>query len=270
LKSKEFSLAVGNLVKCRTEDEFVALRFMYEGEFAPVMGFCPEHPRGKLLLRTLKKAGLIDGEGKEITVEDEARWEAVFMWRRVVMRMPSTTNCLEVTHKHLNEAISRRNPFWDSLALLFEAIADKTIRFETAAVHDFRISLKRSRRKSQSVSQRRRAEKCAFLGSTAEVCSCTETVHVSSSYQADIPCSHRYAMGAVKPVCPGRRLNIRASTETVAYSEMIHQRDRQDRRQAGVKSLKDYVIRQIARFLHTKDKAAVLTYVDAGFDVTGP
>jgi hypothetical protein len=56
--------------------------------------------------------------------------------------MPSTTNSLELTHWHLNEAISRRNPFWTSLALLFEAIADKTIHFGTAVVQDFRTSLK--------------------------------------------------------------------------------------------------------------------------------
>jgi hypothetical protein len=37
-----------------------------------------------------------------------------------------------------------------------------------------------------------------------------------------------------------------------------------------VKSLKDYAIRQIVRFSHTKNKAAVLAYVDAGFDVTSP
>jgi hypothetical protein len=90
----------------------------------------------------------------------------------------------------LNDAILRRNPFWAFLALLFEAIADKTIHFETAAVHDFRTTLKRSTRRSQSVSQRRMAEECAFFGSTAEVCSCAEAVHVSSAYQADIPCSH--------------------------------------------------------------------------------
>jgi hypothetical protein len=71
-------------------------------------------------------------------------------------------------------------------------------------------------------------------------------------------------MGAVKPVCPRLGLNIRASTDTVAYSETIHQRDRQDGRQADVKSLEDYAIRQIARFSHTKDKAAVLASVDAG------
>jgi hypothetical protein len=55
----------------------------------------------------------------------------------------------------------------------------------------------------------------------------------------------------------------------VAYSETIHQWYHQDGRQADVKSLKDYAIRQIARFSHTKDKAAVLAYVDARFDVTG-
>jgi hypothetical protein len=63
LKRKEFNLAAGNLGKCRTEDEFVALRSMYEGKFAPVTGFDPEPPRRKLLLRTLKKAGLTYREG---------------------------------------------------------------------------------------------------------------------------------------------------------------------------------------------------------------
>jgi hypothetical protein len=56
----------------------------------------------------------------------------------------------------------------------------------------------------------------------------------------------------------------------VAYAETIHQQDRQDGRQADVKSLEDYAIREIARFLHTKDKAAVLVSVDAGFYVTSP
>jgi hypothetical protein len=113
------------------------------------------------------------------------------------------------------------------------------------------------------------AEEYGFLRSTAEVCSCAKTVHVSSSYQADILYNHRYAMGAVKPDCPRLGLNIRASMETVAYSETIHQRDRQDERQADVKFLKDYAIRQIARFSHMTDKAAVLAYVDTGLDVTG-
>jgi hypothetical protein len=164
------------------------------------------------------------------------------MWRRVVTRMPSTTNSLQTTHRHLNEAILRRNLFWASLVLFFEAIVDKAIHFETAAVHDFRTSQKRSKRRSQSASKRRMTKECAFFGSTAEVCSCAETVHVSCFYQADIPCSHRYAMGAMKPGCPRLDLNIRASTETVAYSETIHQRDHQGGRQADLTSLKDYAI----------------------------
>jgi hypothetical protein len=94
-KNKEFSLAVGNLVKCRTEAEFVALRSTYEGEFVHVVGLDPEQPRRKLLLQTLKKAALTYGEGKRITVEDKMRWEAISMWGRVVTRMPRTTNSLE-------------------------------------------------------------------------------------------------------------------------------------------------------------------------------
>jgi hypothetical protein len=51
---------------------------------------------------------------------------------------------------------------------------------------------------------------------------------------------------------------------------MRYQRNHQDGRQAHVKPLKDYAIREIARFSHTKNNAAVLADVDAGFDVTDP
>jgi hypothetical protein len=40
----------------------------------------------------------------------------------------------------------------------------------------------------------------AFFGTTVEACGCAETVHLSSMYHADIPCGHRYVLGAAKPV----------------------------------------------------------------------
>jgi hypothetical protein len=267
LKLKEFSLPVGNLVKCRTGDEFADLRTMYENEFRDVR----DARRRQLLARTLRKAGLAFIEEK-IVIADEARWAAISMWKRVDTRMPSTTNSLEATHGHLNEAISRRNTFWASMAVLSDAIADKTVHFKTALTHDFRAALKRSRRRSEIIPPERMAEECAHFGTSDSVCLCGETVHLSSSYRADLPCSHRFSRGARKPQIPDdMELQVRPSTHDMQYSETI--RDRAG--QTGwtteeVQGLKMLAYRQIKRYSHAKNKEAIRQYIDEGLDLSGP
>jgi hypothetical protein len=194
LKLKEFSLPVGNLVKARSEQEFTILKQLYEVEFSEI----GDARRADLLRRTLKKAGLCF-TGAEIVIEDEQRFDAVSMWRRIGTRMPSTTNSLEATHGHLNEEISRRNPFWASLAILHGAIMDKTLNVHEALVHDFQASLKRSRRRGRELDGRRMREECALFESSASSCRCSETAHLSACYRVDLPCSHRHAQGACKP-----------------------------------------------------------------------
>jgi hypothetical protein len=106
LKNEEFSLAVGNLVKCPTEDEFDALKSVYEIEFANVTA----PGRQQHLSRTLGKAGLVFADNR-IVIDNEHRWKTVSLWRRVVPRMPSTTNSLGqhtglLTKRSLGEILS--------------------------------------------------------------------------------------------------------------------------------------------------------------------
>jgi hypothetical protein len=55
---------------------------------------------------------------------------------------------------------------------------------------------------------------------------CSETILVSLSYRADVPCRHRFAMGAVKSPIPGTMyLTTQTSTHTLVYSETIRERD---------------------------------------------
>jgi hypothetical protein len=189
LKLKEFSVPVGNLVKCWTASEFETLKALYEMEFRSVT----DQKRHGLLLWTLKKAGLTYADGI-ILIVDEQRLNAVSMWKRVSMRMPSTTNSIEAMHEHLNEAISRKNLFWASQGILYNTIADKTLHFDLTLAHDFRGALKRCRRRSQFLSRELIQQECAHLGTTPDHCSCGETVHLSASYRTDVPCSHQYAM----------------------------------------------------------------------------
>jgi hypothetical protein len=67
LKLKEFSVSVGNLVKCRTESEFETLKALYIGEFRSVT----DQKRHGLLLRTLKKAGLTYADGTILLVDEQ-------------------------------------------------------------------------------------------------------------------------------------------------------------------------------------------------------
>jgi hypothetical protein len=111
----------------------------------------------------LKKAELAFIEEK-IIIGDKRRWNAVSMWRRIALLMPSTTNSLEATHAHVNEAVSKRNPFWGSIAMFYNSIADKTLHFDAAFAHDFRTAQKRYRRRCQDVSAEQMSEECAYLG----------------------------------------------------------------------------------------------------------
>jgi hypothetical protein len=106
-KTQGIQCSCRELGKMSAESEFETLKTLYEGEFR---GVTDQKPYG-FLLRTLKKAGLTFVDGT-ILIVDEQRWNVISMWKRVSTRMPSTTNSIEATHVHLNEAISRRNPFW--------------------------------------------------------------------------------------------------------------------------------------------------------------
>jgi hypothetical protein len=97
---------------------------MYEVEFQKVM----EPNRRRPLDRTLAKTGLGYTEARLVIAEDGARWNSVSMWKKVHYRMPNTTNTLDATHGHLNDIMTRRNTFWQSLTILVNSFADNTIR----------------------------------------------------------------------------------------------------------------------------------------------
>jgi hypothetical protein len=254
-------------VKCRTESELETLKALYEGEFRSVT----DQKQHGLLFRTFKKVGLTHADGT-ILIVDEQRWNAVSMRKRVSTRMPGRTNSIEATHGHLNEAISRRTPFWASLGILYNAIADKTLHFDLALAHDFRGAPKRCRRRSQFLSRGPIQQECARLGTTPDHCSCGETVHLSASYRTDFPRSNRYAMGAQKPeIPPGLGLHVQPSTHAMEYSESVHDCNPQvGWTGEAAEWLRIYALRQIKRFSHAKDRDAILQYIGERPDVIGP
>jgi hypothetical protein len=136
--------------------------------------------------------------------------------------VPTTTNSLEATHRHLNEAVTGGNPFQESWVLLVEAIFDKTLNYIEAALYDFQYAVKHSGRRAENVPADQTVDECLFIGFTAEHCSCGETTLVSAFFCANLPCSYHYGLGAGKPrIAATLKIQISTTTRTLEYDETL-------------------------------------------------
>jgi hypothetical protein len=112
------------------------------------------------------------------------------------------------------------------------------------------------------------AEESAFFGTSCDSCGCAETVHLSSSYLADVACSHRYSLKAHKPDIPDAMLiQLPANIKILDYSETVHDRTGETVNR-DVPWLKMCAIRQIKPFSHSVDKDAISQSVGEHFDPT--
>jgi hypothetical protein len=158
------------------------------------------------------------------------------------------------------------------VCLLYSAISDKTQHFDLALAHNFRTILKRCSRRNRNLPKDQMEEECRDFGTSIEACSCAETVHLSSCYRTDIPCSHRYSKGAHKPDIPRRQvLKVEPSLHGMQYSEVIHDRaPRCNWSGEEVEGLKLFACQQIKRFSHVNRGKAIDEYVNERMDVSGP
>jgi hypothetical protein len=265
LKQRRFSLQVGNLVKCRSEMEFQTLKDVYQSEFSEIIG-----DARKELNQTLAKAGL-GFNGFEIVIIDHIKWDAVSMMQRVRTRMPSTTNALESTHGHLNEAISRRNPFWTSMLTIIDMMFFKVHHFEETLKHNWNRAVRSSMKRFRSVPAAQMAEEADAFNATLEDCQCAETVHLSALYHAHLPCSHQYFLNADRPIAPDEvKLVFNSPVLDLVYEEIVVERQVARAVHVHTMFLKKYATRNILRHSHTRDKDAVKAFVDENFTVHGP
>jgi hypothetical protein len=113
-------------------------------------------------------------------------------------------------------------------------------------------------------------EKCAFFGTSRGSCGCAETVHLSSSYRADVPYRHQYSLGVHKPDIPdGMEVHLQASIETLDHSETVHDRSGEVVNR-DVPWLTMKAIQQTEHFSYSANKDEIGQYVGEHFDPTGP
>jgi hypothetical protein len=264
LKRKLFSDEVGQLVRCRVQDDYARLCALYE----PIFTQAAESDR-RLLSRTLAKVGLAFESGR-IQQLDRCRWCAVSMMERVEYRLPTTSNALESTHGHANECTPRRNEFLQAVMRVGTMMIRKTLSFRQALKHNFATMVRKARRRAEFIDRATMEAEIAQYGTTLEGCRCGETIHMSAMYRQACPCSHQYALGAVKPATPDIDLVLSDATDGLTVRIERVERARASHSPHGqVQQWERIAVEHIRRFSHaTKKKEEIQTYVHEHLEVS--
>jgi hypothetical protein len=102
---------VADLVRARTEEEFQRLCTEYAPHLTQTLNDSGHDDKVlERLKKEFAKAVLVYETGKSVISKEEG-WKSVSMYIRSREGLPSTTNCFESIHGHLNEDTHRNNTF---------------------------------------------------------------------------------------------------------------------------------------------------------------
>ena len=214
--------------------------------------------------KTLSKAGMCIYNGISEIV-DESKWERVSMIKRIDARMPSTTNSLEATHGQLNACIPRRNEFWPSLFRLVKHITSKMYSYNELMKHTYQRIKRNIKFRCKKIGDEGIHIEIMFFGSTIEECQCGETIHESSLLRIEIPCSHRYFLGAKFPALPNVELTLKSQWDKAIFENTILNLEKEAPLNDNIETLKESAAKNIKRYSHFKNKATIREFVDLNF-----
>jgi hypothetical protein len=208
LKDKNFGVFLAWLVRGRTEDEFNRMSHEF---VAPIQAILDLNNHSDAIMDALRKefgkCGL-SFDGTVIAVgtsaEEIATWESVSMWKRVELLMSGTSGALESIHGHLKDDVKRTQDLSSGLMQLQLQSIRSVDSYPVRVRHNYCASL----RKAQNIAVKlgpEIARQAQFYGSTADVCPCGQTIHLTKMFSGDVensfpvPCSHQFHCGAERP-----------------------------------------------------------------------
>ena len=174
--------------------------------------------------------------------------------------MPSTTNNIESKHGHLNEMTPRNNTFLGSLHRLILSINTQLHQFNRNMIHNYRKVLNDTIKRSKDPHI---AYKCNYYHSSLNSCECGENILYSKMFRVDVPCSHRYSLGATFPDLSEIDFNLDNQFNELIIDvipEVI------DDEVHEINLLKILAVKNIKRFSHSKDKEEIEKFFDDHFN----
>ena len=196
MKYSSFSYGIGNILKSSTEFELNNALNFYSKLFSKI-------DRNDIALRNklLKKVGLVF-EDKQISIKDEVKFSKFSLYKRIKLKMPSTTNSLESTHGQLNAKTPRRKNFWASIYEIAKNLDEKNCTIDKHIQHNYYFEKKQTIKHYNSIVYNRIDNEIENYSTDKDHCLCSENKLLSSLLNIDIPCCHRIHLGAEFPETP--------------------------------------------------------------------
>lgn len=264
LKTKAHSIAICEIITCRTELDLERLFQYYSERFSEITN----SSELKQLKIDLHKAGL-GFENGALSIDDQAIWERVSMIERIKTHMPSTTNALEATHGHLNERLPRRNDFWPSLYRIVTSIIQREFSFKEHLKHSYSRIKRLIKHRAKTLDKDIMMEQIRFYETTIDSCNCGETLLESSLYRINIPCSHMVCLGASFPSLPDVNLNLNTEQTKCTFEYTVINRTKETPTPDSTFGIKSQIMKNIRRYSHFKKKPLIEEYVMQHFNISG-
>lgn len=260
LKTSKFSSQIGKLVSAVSEKDLNDLMSQYNEAWKDLN----EDDLGDLR-KYLSKVGLTYTDN-QLKILDPYKWESCSMQKRVAFKMPSCTNQIESFHGHLNATIPRRNSFYSSIKRLIDEIIQRTDNFFT----NFQQNYKRYQRKIKNIIKSTPDEIIALLIHDYETkiddqtCKCGESILISSTLDAHIPCSHLYHLGDKFPDIDPPEITLKNTFQ----DHLVFEYDINTIAQVHIDmdyytKIRNYAYRTIKRYSHSKSKNEINEFVQS-------
>jgi hypothetical protein len=262
LKLRMWSEEIGNLIRCRVVGDYGRLCAEYEPRFAEAITD-PNSPQGKHLLKMLRMVGLGMTNGR-IGVDDQVKWDAISMIKRVEVNLPSTSNALESFHGHANEQTPRRNDFLPSIVRASTMMIRKTLSFRASLEANFAIVVRKAHRRAKNTDPEILSREREQYETTIADCGCGETRHYSAMYRIHCPCSHQYSIGASKPQAPNVQLDLGNPAPVLDFRIETLARERAPPC-IDIGKLQARAVKDIKRFSHSRKTKEIEGYVRERF-----
>lgn len=260
-KWSPYSYQTEVLVKCATSFEFQNCIQKFSDDFDKITTKNPAEL--KKINLTLKKIGF-KFANKIIEINDPERWESVSMLCRKKYRMPSTTNCLEATHGHLNRHVPRNNKFFTSLFRIHSELNSKYINYNDRIKHNYSYLKQKTLNKYLATNRLEMEKMKVFYETNENTCLCSENRLESHIYNLDIPCRHRLSLGVQFPSINIVNINPTLQYDSLIIKEVIDETVEAPQNEADPLNFeKQYAVRQIKHFSKYQNLNKIKEYVNS-------
>jgi hypothetical protein len=261
-----FAFEVGQLIQCKTFEEFQKLKVIFERQFKDNI---TDSKAVNELNRMLRKVGLNYNEST-IIILDHPTFHRFSMIFRSIETVCTTSNCLEGYHGHLNAKVPRNNKFWSALATQIDTMEAKVNLIDHEVRHNILARVRHLRVKGKLLTEEEFENERNYFNTNADTnkCDCNENIIVDQLFRMKLPCHH--LLRNKQEFDPRQADSLNTTTETDRTIIYWHRKPLKQKQntEERLSARKEKIIGNIIRFTSRKFEKIIRKKVFEFFDAS--